>query len=171
MPKKFDPSAKAKNAIADNLQIYQHMNFLHQAAILLSSLPEEDSQTADSSNTQQAPNTHDIASRDKSKIINKANEPALAPLSRYYCSTMKNISKKLVLRLDPNVKRSICKKCDNVLIPSVTSDVRVKSRPHKGTVITCKSCRTQKRLIAKKGYELWTSKANVRLVEEQNKKY
>ncbi|KAI8583001.1 hypothetical protein K450DRAFT_225853 [Umbelopsis ramanniana AG] len=169
MPKKSDPSARAKNAIADNLQIYQHMNFLHQAAILLSSLPV-DSQTADSSNTQQAPNTHDVASRDNSAIINKTDEPALAPLSRYYCNTMKNISKKLVLRLDPNVKRSICKKCDNVLIPSVTSDVRVKSRPHKGTAITCKSCRTQRRLVAKKGYELWTSKANVHLVEEKNKK-
>jgi hypothetical protein len=98
MPRKFDPSAKAKNAIADNLQIYQHMNFLHQAAILLSSLPKEDSQTADSSNTQQALKPH-VTSRDKSTIIDKPNEPALAPLSRYYCYTMKNISKKLVLRL------------------------------------------------------------------------
>ena len=99
MPRKFDPSAKAKNAIADNLQIYQHMNFLHQAAILLSSLPAEDSQTADSSNTQQAPIAPKATSRDKSAIIDKANEPALTPLSRYYCNTMKNISKKLVLRL------------------------------------------------------------------------
>jgi hypothetical protein len=99
MPKKFNATAKAKNAIADNLQIYQHMNFLHQAAILLSNLPKDDSPTADSLNTHQAPITHDPARKDKPIIIDRANEPALTPLSRYYCNTMKNISKKLVLRL------------------------------------------------------------------------
>ena len=65
MPKKFNATAKAKNAIADNLQIYQHMNFLHQAAILLSNLPKDDSPTADSLNTHQAPITHDPARKDK----------------------------------------------------------------------------------------------------------
>jgi hypothetical protein len=97
MPKKFDPAAKTKNAIADNSQAYQRMNFLHQAAILMASLPTEECPAADSTMTQEIDQAS--ASKDKSTTIDRDREPALNPLSRYYCNTMKHIGKKLVLRL------------------------------------------------------------------------
>ncbi|XP_051978253.1 ribonuclease P protein subunit p21-like isoform X2 [Xyrauchen texanus] len=51
-------------------------------------------------------------------------------LARFYCFTQKTISKRLVLRQDPSVKRTICKKCCTLLVPGVTSTVRQKNAGH-----------------------------------------
>jgi hypothetical protein len=93
MGKKTDPAAKAKNAIAENTQVYQRMNFLHQAAVLLASIPKEvaTAESKDLSNDPKRITTN--------YTIDTAHEPALSPLSRHYCNTMKQISRKLVLRL------------------------------------------------------------------------
>ncbi|KAG2180207.1 hypothetical protein INT43_003996 [Umbelopsis isabellina] len=161
MGRKSDPVAKAKNAIAENTQVYQRMNFLHQAAILLANIPKE-ATTAELAAKDHS--THPKSAVNSSRI-DTTQEPALSPLSRHYCNTMKQISRKLVLRLDPNVKRSICKTCENILIPSVTSSTRVKSRPQKNITITCRSCNTKKRLVSKRGHELWTNKSKDKQVE------
>ncbi|KAI8150224.1 RNAse P Rpr2/Rpp21/SNM1 subunit domain-containing protein [Fennellomyces sp. T-0311] len=114
------------------LQTYQRMNFLHQAAILMSS-------------TQ-------IPSRDES-----TENETLAALGRYYNNNMKRIGKKLVLRSDPHVKRSICKRCDTALIPVLTANVRIRAG-QTATVTTCKTCGTQKRLLANPQHELFNDK-------------
>lgn len=97
MPRKFDAAAKTKNAIADNLQVYQRMNFLHQAAILMASLPTENCPAVESTTAQQTDRVPH--SGWKSNTIDCNEEPSLNPLSRYYCNNMRNIGKKLVLRL------------------------------------------------------------------------
>lgn len=94
MGKKSDPAAKAKNAIAENTQVYQRMNFLHQAAILLASIPEE----ATTAELAKVDSTRAKSTTTTSRI-DITQEPALSPLSRHYCNTMKQISRKLVLRL------------------------------------------------------------------------
>lgn len=81
--------------------------------------------------------------------------PSHQELSRFYIQTMKSVSKRLVLRMyvntyyststvckatcmhyivslvdnvhrDPNLKRMLCKSCDTLLVPGVTSTHRVR---------------------------------------------
>ncbi|XP_030631886.1 ribonuclease P protein subunit p21 isoform X2 [Chanos chanos] len=50
-----------------------------------------------------------------------AQNPENVELSRFYCSTQKTIAKRLVLRQDPSVKRTVCKRCCTLLVPGVTA--------------------------------------------------
>ncbi|ORX45261.1 hypothetical protein DM01DRAFT_360705 [Hesseltinella vesiculosa] len=50
----------------------------------------------------------------------------LHPLARYYNTNMKKIGRRLVIRVDPHIKRSICKRCDTPLLPVATSTTRSK---------------------------------------------
>ncbi|KAI9144269.1 hypothetical protein BKA69DRAFT_1122513 [Paraphysoderma sedebokerense] len=51
--------------------------------------------------------------------------PLLSGLSRFYISELRNIGKRGVLKLDPTVKRSFCKRCNQIWIPGVTVDTEV----------------------------------------------
>ncbi|KAK9372051.1 RNAse P Rpr2/Rpp21/SNM1 subunit domain-containing protein [Lipomyces chichibuensis] len=82
---------------------------------------------------------------------------ATAPLARYYASQMKSVARKSVIRLDPNMKRFICKRCDTVLIAGRTCAIAVENEsvakvPHADVLThTCKVCGGQKRFpIGKK---------------------
>ncbi|CAE6462529.1 unnamed protein product [Rhizoctonia solani] len=64
-------------------------------------------------------------------------------LARKYVKTIKGIASGAVVKIDPGVKRMLCKGCNAVLVPGSSASVRVKtSKPH-GRVIsyTCFSCR------------------------------
>ncbi|CAI8024688.1 Ribonuclease P protein subunit p21 [Geodia barretti] len=52
--------------------------------------------------------------------------PSHPQLSRFYVHTMKNVGKRLVLRMDPGMKRMLCKGCDSLLVPGVTATHRVR---------------------------------------------
>jgi len=63
---------------------------------------------------------------------------------------MKAIGQKTVVKLDPSVKRTICKGCDSLLIPGVTATVRSKSSSsHQKLVrLLCLSCMAARRIPA-----------------------
>ena len=71
------------------------------------------------------------------------------PLARFYIYTMKGISKRLVIKLDPSIKRTICKHCDSLLVAGITMRVRVSSRREPHIVETCLYCNNQKRYLAR----------------------
>ncbi|XP_071469660.1 ribonuclease P protein subunit p21 isoform X3 [Marmota flaviventris] len=59
-----------------------------------------------------------------------AQDPENQALARFYCHTEKTIAKRLVLRQDPSVKRTLCRGCSSLLIPGLTSTQRQRhSRP------------------------------------------
>ncbi|BFZ60636.1 hypothetical protein YB2330_001676 [Saitoella coloradoensis] len=72
-------------------------------------------------------------------------------LSRFYVATAKGAARKAVLRIDRNVKRTLCKRCDTRLIPGVTSTNEIENLSKKNVEqadtlkITCGQCRTVKR--------------------------
>eukprot|EP00112_Aurelia_sp_Birch-Aquarium-sp1_P012603 Seg2650.2 transcript_id=Seg2650.2/GoldUCD/mRNA.D3Y31 product="Ribonuclease P protein subunit p21" protein_id=Seg2650.2/GoldUCD/D3Y31 len=66
-------------------------------------------------------------------------------LSRLYTSTAKKITEKLVLKIDPTVKRTICKCCHILLVPGVTAKFRIRGKREKHMVVTCMTCKTVKR--------------------------
>ncbi|XP_065100749.1 ribonuclease P protein subunit p21 [Paramisgurnus dabryanus] len=94
-----------------------------------------------------------------------AQNPQNVEVARFYCFTQKTISKRLVLRQDPSVKRSICKKCCTLLIPGVTSTVRQKSGPRgqRKTVVRCLSCGLTKRFPNNPKYKLWVDQPEAQL--------
>ncbi|XP_054753744.1 ribonuclease P protein subunit p21-like [Lytechinus pictus] len=87
-----------------------------------------------------------------------AQNPGNTQLARFYIETMKNVAAKLVLRLDPHIKRTICKKCSSLLIPGVTATVRVKGRRQKHVVVTCLDCKQVKRFNTDEKHVLWAHK-------------
>ncbi|XP_053310970.1 ribonuclease P protein subunit p21 [Spea bombifrons] len=98
-----------------------------------------------------------------------AQNPENVELARFYCQTQRVISKRLVLRQDPSVKRTICKRCSSLLIPGVTSTVRQKKcRGQRKTVIRCLSCGLTKRFLSNPDYKLWCEQPEA-LLENQPK--
>ncbi|KAG7276110.1 hypothetical protein CRUP_026199, partial [Coryphaenoides rupestris] len=86
-------------------------------------------------------------------------------LARFYSFTQKTIAKRLVLRQDPSVKRTLCKKCCALLIPGVTatSRQRRKNRKTRFTVIRCLSCGQAKRFLNNPDHCLWVNKPEAQL--------
>ncbi|XP_030060018.1 ribonuclease P protein subunit p21 isoform X1 [Microcaecilia unicolor] len=98
-----------------------------------------------------------------------AQNPENVELARFYCHTQKTISKRLVLRQDPSVKRTICKRCYSLLLPGITATVR--QRRHYGqrrTVVRCLSCGLTKRFLNNPNYKLWSEQPEA-LLENQPK--
>ncbi|KAL1916050.1 uncharacterized protein VTP21DRAFT_6054 [Calcarisporiella thermophila] len=130
----------------DNKEAYHRMNFLLQASALMST------------------STTAIRPASSSGPAKSSNEDGknvdLSPLGRFYTHTMKSVGRRLVIRMDPSVKRSICKRCDNTLIPGHTSSVRVESRPRRLNH-TCLFCKGEKTLLARPEYTLFTEREEV----------
>lgn len=79
-------------------------------------------------------------------------------LSRHYTNTMRTLAKKNVLRLHPHLKRTLCKRCDLLLIPGITSKVRTHGKKDNHIVIECLHCEALKRFVCKEGHVLWHDK-------------
>lgn len=75
---------------------------------------------------------------------------------RMYVRSLRKIAKKLVLRLDPNIKRSLCKKCDLLLLPGLTSTIRLGSKRQKHVIIKCRDCGAVKRFLTRSSHVLFT---------------
>ncbi|KAK9463996.1 RNAse P Rpr2/Rpp21/SNM1 subunit domain-containing protein [Lipomyces oligophaga] len=75
----------------------------------------------------------------------------LANLSRICTSQMRAVARKSVLKLDPSIKRTVCKRCDTVLIYGHNCSVHVENMSKKKVlhadvlIHTCLVCGGQKR--------------------------
>lgn len=79
-------------------------------------------------------------------------EPLGAAVSRELTAQVVSIARKSVIRLSPEIKRSICKRCSSNLIENRTCTSRIENRSRKGRkrwadvlVVTCLACRMEKR--------------------------
>nr|XP_056722842.1 ribonuclease P protein subunit p21 [Euleptes europaea] len=96
-----------------------------------------------------------------------AQNPDNQELARFYCHTQNSISRRLVLRQDPSVKRTICKSCFSLLVPGVSSTVRQRKRRHqRWTVVRCLNCGLTKRFLSNPDYKLWSEQPEA-LLENQ----
>ncbi|CAG8483953.1 10467_t:CDS:2 [Ambispora gerdemannii] len=130
----------------ENRELYQRMNFLYQAAALMTTTTFVQESTDH--------NTKD----EKSTAKRNKSYQNIGSLGRFYLNTMRNIGKKQVLRIEPSVKRNICKRCDSLLVPGFTSRARVKSRRQKQLEIECSECKAIKIFPARKDYQLFSEK-------------
>jgi len=84
------------------------------------------------------------------------SSPKNINLARFYCATLLQIARHQVLRIDPHMKRRICKKCQVLLIPGFTATVRHRSKREKHAVVTCCECGSNKRFLSRKDFVLWS---------------
>ncbi|KAK4701355.1 ribonuclease P protein subunit RPR2, partial [Phenoliferia sp. Uapishka_3] len=82
--------------------------------------------------------------------VSEQGRSALPATSRVLVQTMREVAKKATVRMDPTVKRTLCKGCGAVLVPGITATVRIKpSGPHAHLIMTtCLGCQRQLRLPA-----------------------
>ncbi|XP_015253061.1 PREDICTED: ribonuclease P protein subunit p21-like [Cyprinodon variegatus] len=95
--------------------------------------------------------------------------PENLELARFYCFTQKTIARRLVLRQDPSVKRTLCKKCCSLLIPGVTATTRQrrKHRKTRFTVVKCLSCGQTKTLLNNPDHSLWVDRPEAQLEQQK----
>ncbi|CAG10932.1 unnamed protein product, partial [Tetraodon nigroviridis] len=94
-----------------------------------------------------------------------SQNPENVELARFYCSTQRTIARRLVLRQDPSVKRTLCKRCCSLLIPGVSATTRQRRKKGKigFTVMRCLSCGHTKKLLNNPGYCLWVDRPEAQL--------
>ncbi|XP_076008905.1 ribonuclease P protein subunit p21 [Genypterus blacodes] len=98
-----------------------------------------------------------------------AQQPENVALARFYCFTQRTIARRLVLRQDPSVKRTLCKRCCSLLIPGVTASVRQqrKKRKTRFTVMKCLSCGQGKTLLNNPEHCLWAERPEAQQQQKQ----
>ncbi|XP_071751685.1 ribonuclease P protein subunit p21 [Centroberyx gerrardi] len=94
-----------------------------------------------------------------------SENPENVELARFYCFTQKTIARRLVLRQDPSVKRTLCKKCCSLLVPGVTATSRQRRKKGKArfTVLRCLSCGQSKTLLNNPEHRLWVDQPEAQL--------
>ncbi|GAA5891697.1 hypothetical protein JCM6882_006170 [Rhodosporidiobolus microsporus] len=111
---------------------------------------EADEQDRGEGTSAEAAAQGDAAARPAKRRRQKNTGEALKPVSRHLAQEMVEVAKKATIRIDPAVKRTKCKGCGAVLVPGLTSTVRIKpSGPHAHLIVhTCLHCHSQRRLPA-----------------------
>ncbi|KTW30647.1 hypothetical protein T552_00363 [Pneumocystis carinii B80] len=122
--KKFSKEPK----IVPQQELYARISFLYQAANIYTS----------------------YSILNQNTYANEDIQSKLA-LSRFYINTAKKIARKAVLKINPSIKRTLCRRCDTILLPAITSSIRIENQSKNNKkeadtmVITCNFCNTQKR--------------------------
>ncbi|XP_069006719.1 ribonuclease P protein subunit p21 [Embiotoca jacksoni] len=98
-----------------------------------------------------------------------SQNPVNVELARFYCFTQKTIAKRLVLRQDPSVKRTLCKKCCSLLIPGVTATTRQRRKNGRTrfTVMRCLSCGQSKTFLNNPDYCLWADRPEAQMEQQK----
>ncbi|XP_032381974.1 ribonuclease P protein subunit p21 [Etheostoma spectabile] len=98
-----------------------------------------------------------------------AQNPENVELARFYCFTQRTIARRLVLRQDPSVKRSLCKKCCSLLIPGVTASTRQRRKNSRTrfTVVRCLSCGQSKTFLNDPDHRLWVDQPEAQLEQQK----
>ncbi|KAH0543202.1 hypothetical protein FGG08_002463 [Glutinoglossum americanum] len=164
-----------------NKHLYARASYLYQAASYLSTQhahqipsPSSDVHTNVSVTQEDRPglvSIPDIGSTEQDEMVlsdglsttfqgSQHNKPTSwpthnLPLSRHLLSNLRTISHKGQIRLSPSIKRSICKRCESLLIPGCSSTHRVENQSRGGKkpwadvlVVRCSACGTEKRFPA-----------------------
>ncbi|PPQ79069.1 hypothetical protein CVT24_012730 [Panaeolus cyanescens] len=149
MPKKQKDETPNVNAIP-NRDIVQRLNFLYQASVYLQSIPVISGENT----AEKGSADHTLVDQEHKAMSNKKRRKRehknTSDLARTCIQTMKAVSQKATVKIDPSVKRSICSKCNTTLVLGSSANVRVKkSSAHRHVLVyTCLSCKTQRRLPA-----------------------
>ncbi|KGB78611.1 ribonuclease P protein subunit RPR2 [Cryptococcus deuterogattii 99/473] len=127
-----------------NKDLFQRINYTYQAAIFLQNIGVDAGPS--SSISKRDEDVHVVMDRKgKRRVVElKGGQEAFKKLARMSMRETKTMVVHNQLKLDPSLKRSICRVCSTVLIPGLTS--RIRNRPNLNTFTninqTCLTCCT-----------------------------
>ncbi|XP_022366711.1 ribonuclease P protein subunit p21 isoform X2 [Enhydra lutris kenyoni] len=99
-------------------------------------------------------------------------DPMNQALARFYCYTERTIAKRLVLRRDPSVKRTLCRGCSSLLIPGLTCTQRQRRcRGQRWTVQTCLTCQRSQRFLNDPDHLLWGDRPEAQLGSQAGERF
>ncbi|KAI9459101.1 Rpr2-domain-containing protein [Russula earlei] len=168
MGKKNKGDVPNPNNVA-NRDILQRLNFLYQASVYMESISREcapgepvDGGACHSGSPVRAaaageagasttpPSKAARRKRDRDRERREGRVIRAADIGRGYVRAMRLIGQKTTVKMDPTVKRTLCKGCDTVLIPGLSATVRVHgSGAHRHVITTnCLRCGTARRIPA-----------------------
>ncbi|KAL0568235.1 hypothetical protein V5O48_013762 [Marasmius crinis-equi] len=127
MAKKDKNEVPNPSAVA-NRDIIHRLNFLYQASVYLNGM-DNDSRRSEPTASASSPvrtTTGDEEKGMKKSKRRKHRKIGVKELAKSYINTMKIVGTKTTVRMDPSVKRTLCKGCNVVLAPGSTASVRVK---------------------------------------------
>lgn len=91
-------------------------------------------------------------------------------VSNYYTHLSVNVAKKSLLKIEPQVKRTVCKGCEGLLLPGVTARVRVLKKPASVIEWRCMRCQTCKKFPSIRHYEAWFENSTSKYPDMKAKK-
>ncbi|TLS21766.1 uncharacterized protein PpBr36_09208 [Pyricularia pennisetigena] len=143
---------KDKGNGVQNRPAYSRVSFLYQAATLMTTprfsnaTPVPTQQAAKVAEPTEASTSGDIAPEQTPSPEN------LRGISRRFVTDLRQVGLKTQIRMDPSIKRKLCKFCDTLLIEGETCTSFVENRSKDGRkpwadvlVIKCKTCQREKR--------------------------
>ena len=152
------PKAKSKSKSVQNRHIYARSSYLYQATAYLSARVTEAKEAGLGSHGAQNGNAelkHKQIASQPPRPASSRSVTSTAPLpgsARHLITQMRGVSRKAHTCLSKEIKRSVCKRCDTLLVPTKTCKTEMKnaSRGSKKPwadvyVVTCLVCGTTKR--------------------------
>lgn len=79
-------------------------------------------------------------------------QPGKDAASSLYSHLLVNVSQKAVQRMEPEVKRSICKRCHTLMIPGINSQIRIRKKRLRWN---CNKCSNSKFFKTDPSHKLW----------------
>jgi len=133
-----------------NKAVYSRISFLQQAAVTLSSIHLQALDSGASASSTDFPKSSQHGAISKGPT--PANKSLLEGMSRRLATDLRAVSLKTRIRLKPEVKRTICKYCDSVLIDGETCATIIENKSKGGKkpwadilVRKCNTCGGERR--------------------------
>lgn len=145
--------AKKQTGSVPNKAIYSRLSYLYQAAAYLQSQQLPSTTTQAGGQTQDPSNSESDAKRQQG-----AQRDIRSAASRRLLSDLRAASLKTQIRIDPAVKRTVCKYCDSLLVEGVSCKSSVENKSKGGRkpwadvlVVRCGTCGGEKRVPVSAG--------------------
>ncbi|KAK2628092.1 hypothetical protein QTJ16_002738 [Diplocarpon rosae] len=142
---------KAKAGSVPNKAIHSRVSYLYQAAAYMAAQRE----TVESSRDRTIADAEGGGRQEKDLFMSRSIGPGKAlsqPASRRLVADLRSVSRKVLIRISPAMKHSMCKNCDTILLDgsTCTSDIENRSRGGKKQwadvlVRKCNTCGLAKR--------------------------
>lgn len=148
--------AKKKTPGVPNRHLYTRISFLYQAATYLATAGKQETEPASESTSASAEVTcMEHNGDDDGQDTVQCGKTAIAAqknMSRKMLTDLRAVTLKSQIRISPDIKRTICKHCDTLLIDGQTCSSVVENRSKGGKkpwadvfVIKCHTCGREKR--------------------------
>lgn len=124
--------AKAKPGSVPNKAIYSRVSYLYQAAAYMAAQQEQ--RKPDQSKTATNIEAMDDSGPESAAVgsSSEPQTPLFQPASRRLVADLRGVSRKVMLRISPTMKHSICKNCDTILVDGKTCTNEVENRSKGG---------------------------------------